>query len=220
MASSRHPRFSPRSGRHTRARQPSGISVEDALTLLQAGIASLATTRQPSSHKLSAAAIPEKCAIEMTSAGFRSWRRSVESWLRLAGWPDREAVLHIRLLCVPKLQCALDARFDSGQWEALTPKEALDAIGKLVLQASNQAVKWCDFFSLCQGSGESVSVYMTRCAQEAADCGFQCPTCDGDLTEYMLLRKVMVGLSDLSVNFQFHPTNDFLMWLMCFWCEM
>ena len=82
----------------------------------------------------------------MTSAGFRSWRRSVESWLRLAGWPDREAVLHIRLLCVPKLQCALDARFDSGQWEALTPKEALDAIGKLVLQASNQAVKWCDFF--------------------------------------------------------------------------
>ena len=113
---------------------------------LQAGMASLATTRQPSSHKLPAAATPEKCAIEMTSAGFRSWRRSVESWLRLAGWPDREAVLHIRLLCVPKLQCALDARFDSGQWEALTPKEALDAIGKLVLQASNQAVKWCDFF--------------------------------------------------------------------------
>ena len=34
---------------------------------------------------------------------------------------------------------------------------------------------------------------MTRCAQEAADCGFQYPRCDGDLTEYMLLRKVMVG---------------------------
>ena len=166
------------------------------MTLLRAGMASLSTAHQASSGKLPAAATPEKCAMEMTSAGFRSWRRSVESWLRLAKWPHQEAVLHIRLLCVPSLQCTLDARYDTRQWEALTPKEALDAIGKLVRQSSNQAVKWCEFFGVHQGSGESVCVYMTRCAQEAADCGFQCPRCDCDLTEYMLLRKVMVGLSD------------------------
>ena len=166
------------------------------MTLLRAGMASMDTARHASGGKPPAAATPEKCAMEMTPASFRSWRRSVEYWLRLAKWPDLEAVLHIRLLCVPSLQCTLDARYDTGQWEALTPKGALDAIGKLVQQSSNQAVKWCDFFGTRQGSGESVSVYMTRCAQEAADCGFQCPKCDGDLTEYMMLRKVMVGLSD------------------------
>ena len=30
----------------------------------------------------------------------------------------------------------------------------------------------------------------------AEDCGFHCPSCDYDLIEYMLLRKVMAGLSD------------------------
>ena len=132
----------------------------------------------------------------MTAAGFRTWRRSVETWLRLAAWPDEEAVLHIRLLCVPDLQCALDARFNTEQWEALDPKAALDAIGKIVLQTSNQAVRWSDFFNTCQAPGESVGMYMTRCAQEARDCGFQCPDCRSDLSEYMLMRKVMVGLHD------------------------
>ena len=134
--------------------------------------------------------------MEMTSAGFRTWRRSVETWLRLAAWPDEEAVLHIRLLCVPDLQCALDARFTTEQWEALGPKDALDAISKLVLRTANQAVKWSEFFNACQVPGESVGVYMTRCAQEALDCGFQCPDCSSDLSEYMLMRKVMVGLRD------------------------
>ncbi|MPC64573.1 hypothetical protein E2C01_058691 [Portunus trituberculatus] len=58
------------------------------------------------------------------------------------------------------------------------------------------AVKWYDFFNARQLGGESVSVYMTRCAQEVADCGIQCPRCDSSLSEYMLLRKVMAGLSD------------------------
>lgn len=91
--------------------------------------------------------------MEMTPAGFRTWRRSVQTWLRLSAWPDQEAVLHVRLLCVPDLQCALDARFSADQWEALDPKGALDAIEKIVLQAANQAVRWAEFFSTCQAPG-------------------------------------------------------------------
>ncbi len=103
-------------------------------------------------------------------------------------------MLRIRLLCVPDLQGALDTRFNTEQKEALGPKNALDAIGKLVLRTANQAVRWSEFFSACQAAGESVGVYMTRCAQEAVDCGFQCLECSSDLSEYMLMRKVMVGL--------------------------
>lgn len=157
MASSRHPRFSPSGGRQATARQ-APLSLEDAVTLLQASMASITPARQSSAGKPPAPATPEKCAVEMTSASFRSWRRSVESWLRLAKWPDQEAVLHIRLLCVPALQCTLDARYDTGQWEALTPKEALDAIGKIVQHSTNQAVKWFDFFNARQ-AGVSQSVF-------------------------------------------------------------
>ncbi|KAK8381291.1 hypothetical protein O3P69_018401 [Scylla paramamosain] len=75
MASSRHPRFSPSGSRQARARLPARppLSMEDAFTLLQAGMASLSTARQASGGKPSATATPEKCAVEMTSASFRSW---------------------------------------------------------------------------------------------------------------------------------------------------
>ena len=62
------------------------------------------------------------------------------SWVSLNGWPDRVATPHIRLNCVPSLQRATDARYADGEWEQLSPKEALDAIAGIVLQAANQAV--------------------------------------------------------------------------------
>ncbi|MPC35938.1 hypothetical protein E2C01_029376 [Portunus trituberculatus] len=68
------------------------------------------------------AATPEKCGIEKTFSGFRTWRRSVEMSLRLATWPDKKAMLHIRLVCVSELRCTLDARFHTEQWEALEPR--------------------------------------------------------------------------------------------------
>ena len=60
---------------------------------------------------LAASAAPEKCETEMSSAAFRSWRRSMGCWLQICHWPSQEAVHHIRLHCVPELQRALDARF-------------------------------------------------------------------------------------------------------------
>ena len=38
--------------------------------------------------------------------------------------------------------------------------------------------------------------YFQQCSAEAAECYFQCPMCEGDLSDYMLLRKLVVGLSD------------------------
>ena len=98
----------------------------------------------------------------MSSAGFRTWRRSVEAWLALAGWLDQDAVLHIRLLCVSDLQRALDVKFTTEQWCALTPKSALDAIERTVLRASNQAVRWSDFFSVSQATDEPVASFFVR----------------------------------------------------------
>ena len=129
-------------------------------TLLQASLESLSTASlQRPSGKAPAGATPEKCLLEMSSAGFRTWRRSVEAWLSLSRWPDQEAVLHIRLLCAADLQRALDVKFTTFQWQAMSAKGALDAIGKIVLRASNQAVRWSDFFSVCQASGEPVGAF-------------------------------------------------------------
>lgn len=166
----------PRPSTSARSRQTTAATrqtltglTQSALLALQTTVESLAASRQPVNPKPPAGATPEKCQMEMSSSGFRTWRRSVETWLRIAGWPEPVAVLHIRLLCASALQSALDTRFTAEQWEALSPGAALDAIGKLVLRASNQAVRWCDFFGTCQAPGEPVSVYITRCAQEAMD---------------------------------------------------
>lgn len=117
-------------------------------------------------------------------------------WLSLCHLSPSDAVQHVRLQCVPALQRALDARFSEAQWSALSPDEALDAVGKVVLRSSNQAVVWSEFFDVVQGPEEPISSYFVRCSQKVADCGFQCPSCNSDISEYILLRKLMVGLRD------------------------
>ena len=123
-------------------------------------------------------------------------------WLRLCRLQPPEATHHIRLYCVPALQRALDARFTDAQWDALSIDAALKEVGKVVLRSTNQAVQWSDFFSVTQGSEESISDYFVKCTQKATDCEFKCPNCSHDLSEYMLLRKVMVGLSDKELKRQ------------------
>lgn len=75
-------------------------------------------------------------------------------------------------------------------------KEALGAFEKLVLKGTNQAATWTTFFSYQQSQDMSVSNVSGQCAQLAADWRFHCPHCQGDLSEYVLLRKLMGGLSD------------------------
>ncbi|MPC62647.1 hypothetical protein E2C01_056736 [Portunus trituberculatus] len=38
--------------------------------------------------------------------------------------------------------------------------------------------------------------YFQRCTQQALDCNLRCPECDSDLSDYMILRKAIVGLSN------------------------
>lgn len=120
----------------------------------------------------------------------------MDTWLSLHGWPDEVCVQHIRLLCVPSLQSALDARYSFSQWGALSVSEALDAVGSVAQRAVNQAVLWSDFFSGGQGRAEPMAEYFQRCTQQALDCNFRCPQCDSDLSDYMILRKALVGLSN------------------------
>ena len=118
----------------------------------------------------------------------------MQCWLDLNGCAPVEAVQHIRLHCTPPLQRSLDARFTADEWQALTVEEALDAISRIALQATNQAADWCKFFAANQEHSESISEYFARSAQCAADCDFKCPHCDSGLSEYMLLRKLVGGL--------------------------
>ncbi|KAK3880046.1 hypothetical protein Pcinc_015433 [Petrolisthes cinctipes] len=79
----------------------------EAITSLQQ---QLAAAGRPRSHpSVPRSSAPEKCDMEMTTSAFRTWRRSMECWLGLNGWPPQEAVLHIRLHCTPALQRSLDA---------------------------------------------------------------------------------------------------------------
>ncbi|KAK7066518.1 hypothetical protein SK128_010396 [Halocaridina rubra] len=82
----------------------------------------------------------EKCVAEMSSATFRMWRLSMETWVLLNRWSDLEAVMHIRLTCVPALQHAVDSRYAKEMWINLTPMQASDNIEALVLVSTNQVV--------------------------------------------------------------------------------
>merc|ERR1712082_313131 len=64
------------------------------------------------------------------------------------------------------------------------------------MKASSQAVRWAEFFEDIQKPEEKVSDFATRCTQAATGCEFQCPSCDSDLTEYVLVKKLMVGVSE------------------------
>ncbi|KAG0694224.1 hypothetical protein GWK47_027281 [Chionoecetes opilio] len=85
---------------------------QQAIMTLQSGLAAL-SPRGPAgapTPRVPPSAAPEKCELQMSPATFRSWRRSIECWLHLCRCPPQEAVHHIRLHCVPALQCAVDAR--------------------------------------------------------------------------------------------------------------
>ncbi|KAG0711126.1 hypothetical protein GWK47_021264 [Chionoecetes opilio] len=88
MASQR-PRLSTPHWRRQPARHHTSPT-QRALQDMLAGMASLVHgTRAPTVTRTPAPVTPEKCEMEMTAAEFHTWRRSVESWVALTGWPDR-----------------------------------------------------------------------------------------------------------------------------------
>ena len=168
---------------------------QSTIDALSTQLASLQRSQQPPA-RASGASAPEKCKLDMSQANFRSWRRSVLSWIALNRWSHTDSLMHIRLLCSLEVQSALDAKFTVSQWLAFTVKEVLDAIESLVTSTTNQAVLWDIFFSGHQASNESIKEYFNKCLQQCLDCNFRCPNCSGDLSDYILVRKVVVGLHD------------------------
>ena len=82
----------------------------------------------------------------------------------------------------------------------LSLPDALEAIKNITVQPSNKAAEWDKFFSNKQGPSENVNTYFTRSNQVVADCEFSCPRCRGDLGDYLLLKKIMVGLANTSLR--------------------
>lgn len=69
----------------------------------------------------------------------------------------------------------------------MTATDELDALAKLVLRVSSQAMCWPEFFCPVQAPGETVS----------ERCGFHCPSCASDLSDNMLQQKLMSGLREV-----------------------
>ena len=109
------------------------LTQQQAIVNLESGLAVGLTSGHPSLPRVPVSAVLEKCEAEMSMAAFRSWR-SMECWLQLNSWPAAQIILHIRLSCSPALQCAMDAKFSSAQWSALTPGDAMDAISAIMLR--------------------------------------------------------------------------------------
>ena len=82
----------------------------------------------------------------------------------------------------------------------MTPSDALDAVRRLVSRPSTQAAQWSDFFSAVQRRGKEVSKYFIQGAQLVNEWAFQCPQCSIDLSEYMLLKRLVGGLSDTALK--------------------
>ena len=176
----------------SRALQSQQAAIEALTRQLSALQGDNSTT--PAPGRAPAAAAPGKCKLDMSMSAFRSWRRSVLCWLHLNKWVGREALMHLRLWCEVDLQSALDAKFTTDELLMMTPSAMLDAMLELVTSSSNQAVLWDVLFSSHQSAEEPIKVYFNKCLREAIDCRFKCPTCSCDLSEYILVRKIMVGL--------------------------
>ena len=183
-------------GRISRALESQQAAIEALTRQLSAlqGNQQPVSLQIPGPGRAPVAAAPDKCKLDMSMSEFRSWRRSVEYWLQLNNWNGREAVMHLRLWCEAELQSALDAKLSSAEVLAMTPTTMLDVLQDLVTSSSNQAVLWDVFFSSHQSVEESMKVYFNKCLQAAIDCKFKCPSCASDLAEYILVRKIMVGL--------------------------
>ena len=121
---------------------------------------------------------------------------SVEDYGLICGWFPPLAAPYVRLLCNGELQQRIDARLDKQVFKQLSTSAAVDVVRSVVIGPRCEVGAWTDFFAYPQAPGDSVDAYVSKCRTMAAECNFQCPECDKSLTEYVLSRKVVMGLSD------------------------
>ena len=83
---------------------------------------------------------------------------------------------------------------------------------KITTKSVNKAVLWDRSFSMRQGADESAKEYIHKCQQAIVDCDFQCPSCNCDLSDNILVNKLVNGLysvklkQDVLQNFEKYDT--------------
>ena len=143
---------------------------------------------------------PGTASHGMSPAAFEAWAVSVEDYGVICGWAPPLAASYVRLLCSGDLQQRIDARFLRQDFRQLSTSAAIDVVRSVVVGPRCEVGAWSEFFRYSQAPGDSVDAYVARCRALAAECSFQCPECYKSLTEYVLSRKVVMGLGNRSMK--------------------
>ena len=132
----------------------------------------------------------------MSPAAFEAWATSVEDYSSICGWAPPMAVPYVRLLCNTEVQQRIDARLGKHEFRQLSTADAVDIVRSVVIGPRCVVGAWAEFFSLVQAPSDSVCAYISHCRAKASECGFRCPECRCSLEEYMLSKKIVMGLRD------------------------
>ncbi len=136
----------------------------------------------------------------MSPAAFEAWATSVEDYGSICGWVPPMAAPYVRLLCNTEVQQRIDARLGKHEFRQLSTTDAIDIVRSVVIGPRCVIGAWAEFFSLVQAPSDSVCAYISQCRAKANECGFRCPECQCPLDEYMLSKKIVMGLRDRSMK--------------------
>ncbi|KAF0293676.1 hypothetical protein FJT64_008618 [Amphibalanus amphitrite] len=92
-----------------------------------------------------------------------------------------------------ELRQAIDT-IHGDKWQSYSVDQALQEIGNITKHSSNPAVARKRFHALAQTPSEPIREFVVRCKQTAADCRFTCPSCNSDLTDWMLTDQITCGV--------------------------
>ncbi|KAG0720921.1 hypothetical protein GWK47_047473 [Chionoecetes opilio] len=155
------------------------------------------TTQQ---HRPPPSSRPGERTVGMSPATFEAWATSVEDYSSICGWAAPTAAPYVRLLCNTEVQQRIDARLGKQVFRQLSTTEAIDVVRSVVIGTRCIIGARAEFFSLAQASSNSVCAYISQCRAKANECSFRCPECQCHLEEYMLSKKIVMGLRDRNMK--------------------
>nr|XP_027227344.1 uncharacterized protein LOC113819308 [Penaeus vannamei] len=137
---------------------------------------------------------PGGATVGMSPSAFESWAVSVEDYGNICGWMPPLAASYVRLLCSGEVQQRIDARVNRQEFRLLSTTAAVDTVRSVVIGPRCVVGAWSDFFTYSQAPSDTICAYVSKCRAMAGECKFQCPKCRCSLDEYMLGKKVVMGL--------------------------
>ena len=134
----------------------------------------------------------------MSPATFEAWATSVEDYSSICGWVSPMAAPYVRLLCNTEVQQRIDARLGKYELRQFSTADAIDIARSVVIGPGCIVGAWAELFYLAQAPSDSGCAYISQCRAKVNECGFRCPECQCSLQEYMLSKKIVMGLRDHS----------------------